>query len=191
MTDSIRRAASRGIVVAALTFVFAFLSGCGSADFSTWKTYSPDDGSFTVSVPGTLVHERRMSKFASGDLETDVYALDFPDGGFVTITDTVVPLGMNARDGAGAIVDNSVDRIIASASGQQVYNRGVVVAGYAGREIELDLPTAVVETGGRLRARVFVAGTHLFELICVVPNRLSANDELNHFLDSFALRQAR
>lgn len=184
MSDLRERASKRWL--GGLVIAVSALTACSNADFSGWKPYSPEDGAFTVSLPGTPVKERRLSKFPTGDLETDVYSLDLPDQGFITITDTVMPLGANGRTGVADILKSSVGRIVESSSGQVVYNRDVVVAGYPGREVEVDVPTAAVESGGRLRARSVVVGTHLYELICVMPNRLTANEEFNHFLDSFA-----
>lgn len=174
----------------ALLLAFSVLTACARADFSAWKPFSPDGAAFTVSVPGTPAKERRLSKFPAGDFETDVFALDLPDGGFITITDTAIPFGSGGNSNAGGILDSSVARIVESASGHIVYTRDVIVSGFAGKEVEVDVPTAAIASGGRLRARTVVAGSHLYELICVLPNRLTANEEMNHFLDSFVLRPA-
>lgn len=126
-----------------------------------------------------------------GDLETDIYSLDLADGGFLTITDTMLPPDLNVESGATELLDSSVSRIVQSASGKLHYTRDVVVAGYTAREFEADVPTAAVAGGGRLRARVLLAGTRLYEVIGVVPNRRTADSELSHFLDSFTLREPR
>ena len=167
------------------------ITACGGPDFSSWKPYSPDGAAFTVSLPGTPIKEHQLAKNPRGNLPTDIYSLDLADGGFLTITDAVLPSGLNLEAGAQEMLDSSIDRIVESASGRMLYTREVTISGYTAREVDVDVPTSVVNGGGRLRARVVLAGPRLYEIVGVLPNRKTAEVELAHFLESFTLREPR
>ncbi len=191
MSELIPAGIRRRIAAAALTLVAATSASCAGADFSAWKPYSPEGAAFTVSMPGTPVKEHQLAKNPRGNLETDIYSLDLAGGGFLTITDAVLPPGLNLEAGAAEMLESSLARIVESASGRVLYSRDVTISGYAAREVDVEVPTSVVEGGGRLRARVVLAGPRLYEHIGVLPNRRTAEVELAHFLDSFTLREAR
>lgn len=174
---------------AAVLLSLAGAVGCANRDFSQWKPYSPEGAKFTVTMPGIPVKEHQRATNPRGNLETDIYTLDVPGGGFYTVTDAVMPPGLDLTSGLDEILDSSADRIVESASGRLLYKRNVSVAGYAGREVEVEIPSAAVEGGGRLRARVVLVGERLYELIAVTPDRRSADAEREYFLDSFTIRK--
>lgn len=191
VTDLALVGTRRRIAAAALALAAASGAACAGPDFSKWKPYSPEGAAFTVAMPGTPVKEHQLATNPRGNLETDIYSLDLAGGGFLTITDAVLPPGLNLDADATETFESSIARIVESASGRVLYSRDVTISGYAAREVDVDVPTSVVEGGGRLRARVVLAGPRLYELIGVVPNRRTAEVELAHFLDSFTLREPR
>lgn len=191
MPDLVHLGRTRPRAASAIGCALLLVSSCGGADFSSWKPYSPEGAAFTVSLPGTPVKEHQLGMNPRGNIETDIYSLDLAEGGFLTITDGVMPPGIDIESGAKEIIDSSVGRIVESASARVRYTRDITIAGYAAREIDAEVPTAAVPGGGRLRARVVLVGTRLYELIGIVPNRQTAEAELDHFLNSFTLREVR
>ena len=191
MTDLALVGTRRRIAAALLAFVAASGAACAGPDFSAWQPYTPEGAAFTVSMPGTPVKEHQLAKNPRGNLETDIYSLDLAGGGFLTITDSVLPPGLNLEADAAETLESSLARIVESASGRVLYARDVTISGYPAREVDVEVPTSVIEGGGRLRARAVRAGPRLYELIGVVPNRRTAEVELAHFLDSFTLRDQR
>ena len=191
MTDLALVGTRRRIAAAAIALAAASGAACVGPDFSAWKPYSPEGAAFTVSMPGTPVKEHKLAKNPGGNLETDIYSLDLAGGGFLTITDAVLPSGLDLEAGSAEMLESSMARIVESASGRLLYSRDVTISGYAAREVDVEVPTSVVEGGGRLRARVVLAGPRMYELIGVVPKRRTAEVELAHFLDSFTLRVPR
>lgn len=191
MTDLALVGTRRKIAAAALALLAACGAACAGADFSDWKPFTPEGAAFTVSMPGTPVREHHLTTNPRGNLETDIYSMDLAGGGFLTITDAVLPPGLNLEADATETLESSLARIVESASGRVLYSRDVTISGYRAREVDVDVPTSVVDGGGRLRARVVLAGPRLYELIGVVPNRRTAEVELAHFLDSFSLREPR
>ena len=191
MTDLALVRTRRRIAAAAIALAAASGAACAGPDFSDWKPYSPEGAAFTVSMPGTPVKEHKLAKNPGGNLETDIYSLDLAGGGFLTITDAVLPSGLDLEAGSAEMLESSMARIVESASGRLLYSRDVTISGYAAREVDVEVPTSIIEGGGRLRARVVLAGPRMYELIGVVPKRRTAEVELAHFLDSFTIRAPR
>jgi hypothetical protein len=190
MTTTTRPTARRRAVVsAALACAVAIAAGCAPADARVWKTFAPEGGGFSVSMPGTPERRHDFAQHDSGTIETNVYTLLLPEGGFYTVADAALPPGVDTKGGAEAVLDSACDRIVDSASARLVTKQTIFLNGRPGRQLEAVVPESAVAGGGTMRGRVYLVGPKLYQLIAVVPKPATTTGAVDRFLDSFVLKE--
>ena len=153
----------------------------------TWRAFGPEGAGFSVQMPGVPERRREVARGAAGSIETDVYTLDLPAGGFYSIV--VSRLAKRADPGreTALALESAVDRAVASAAARLVSKQTVFLGGSTGRQVEAEVPESAVAGGATLKGRVFVSGERLYEVMAVVPRAEADSPATARFLDSFEL----
>lgn len=155
-------------------------------DYTTWKEFLAEDGSFSVKFPGAPQHatatEDAPFGVAKDKVTYHVYASQGKDGTTFLVKEIqypdTAPLGQEevlfddiVRD---MITNNANSKLIESKKGSFL-NRPT-------RDFEIEAP------GFLIRSRAFFAGKKLFVLTVMDRNPIHINDDFNTFVDSFQLR---
>jgi hypothetical protein len=185
MRTSTRRTLSRAAVAVAASA----LSACAPADATPWATFSPEGGAFTVAMPGTPEREQQFAQNESGTVDTRVYTLLLDRGGFFKVVDLALPANVDVKAGADAVLDSAVVGVVDSASARLVSRQKIFVSNRPGRQVEAEVPESAVPGGGTLKARIYLVGPRLYELVAVVPKADAAGSAPARFLDSFELKE--
>ena len=177
---------SRRLLIAGAIGLFVLgVAACETPDKFTWHLYQPESKSFSVLVPFEPQHEHQSSQVGDATVESDVYVVELPDGGFFTVVESTLPRNIDDKGGAGEILESSCARLVESASGTELGRKEITLGPHKGREVEATVPDSEVPGGGSLRARVYLARPRLFEVIVIVPRGDVQSSSVTKFLDSF------
>ena len=188
MGASRRRRPRRATLALAASWM---LAACAPADRTPWATFSPERGGFAVLLPGTPERQQSFADNESGTVETNVYTLLLERGGFFKVVDLALPANVDAARGADAVLDSACAGVVDSASGRLVSKQTIYVSGRPGRQLEADVPESVVPGGASLKARIYLVGPRLYELVAVVPKSEAAGPATGRFLDSFEIKESQ
>jgi hypothetical protein len=162
-------------------------SGSGTAaSVDQWQTFSSKEGGFTLSLPGKPQEQRQPVGTAAGSVNAIMYIAevggtafgvgygDYP-GSAVNVDPQAVLKG--ARDGAAKNVNGTV-----------VTEKPIELAGYPGLEIVVETPASAKVPGGAMyRARLYLVGNRLYQVIYVALKKDDHPDEYQKLFDSFQL----
>lgn len=190
MRRTIRLISRQALVARAAAFALAAVAAaCAppSADTARWQAVSPEGAKFSVQMPGVPRRDHDVGTNPNGAVETNVYTYDKPEGGFYSVVDSTLPSRPSSDQEAAAVLDSACDRVVGSASARQTERQVIFISGNAGRQVTAEVPESAVAGGAALRARVYLVGTKLYEVIAVVPK--AEADAAARFLDSFEVNQ--
>ncbi len=170
-----------------LAVVLCALSACAPPERAagTWRAFGPEGAGFSVLMPGVPERRHEVARGAAGSVETDVYTLELPGGGFYSIVVSRLPKRSASGRETDQALDSAVERAVASASARLVSKQTVFLGGEPGRQVEAEVPETAVAGGATLRGRFFVSGERLYEVIAVVPRAEASSPATARFLDSF------
>jgi hypothetical protein len=172
-----------------LAIALCALGACAPPDraAATWRAFAPEGAGFSVLLPGVPERQHEVARGERQSIETDVYTLDLPAGGFYSVVVSRLPKRAEPGSETDRALDSAVERAVASASARLVSKQTVFLGGQSGRQVEADVPESAVAGGGTLRGRVFVSGERLYEVIAVVPRTEAGSPATARFLESFEL----
>lgn len=161
--------------------------GSGAAPaVDEWQTFSSKEGNFTLLLPGQPKEQRQPVSTAGGQVDAIMYITevgstafgagysDFPGNARQADPQAVLK---GARDGAAKNVNGTV-----------IEEKSIELAGYPGLEIAVEVPAGVAVPGGALyRARIYLIGNRLYQVIYVALKKDYHPDEYQKLFDSFQL----
>lgn len=177
------------VASALLAFVLCALSACAPPEraAASWRAFAPEGAGFTVLMPGVPERRHEVARGERRSVETDVYTLELPAGGFYSIVISRLPKRAEPGRETDQALDSAVERAVASASARLVSKQTVFLGGQPGRQVEAEAPESAVAGGATLKGRMFVSGERLYEVIAVVPRAEAGSPATARFLDSFEL----
>jgi hypothetical protein len=138
------------------------------------------EGRFSVLLPGT---PKKQNLSVSG-ISTTAYTIDEKDGAYVVV---FADLPISAHESAQQTqlrLDGARDGMLRSTSARLTSESPLLLAGkYPGREINADLP----ERKGILRARLYIVGQRLYQILAAGGSTWAQSSQANQFLDSLAV----
>jgi len=161
---------------------FAIVSPLGEAtDGRGWRELVCTEGGFRVLLPGSPRGEAKVTKkghphfeYHLTDSQTNArYLIDFGPLPEEAVEKNAPP---------NQVLDAFQTRLVGK--GKLLAEKAIALAAHPGRELEI----AGAE-GGRVRARLYVIGSHIYQCLITVPANSSAvaSSDAQKFLDSFLL----
>ena len=155
-----------------------------------WRSFSPREGSFTVSLPSTPQEKKQQVKAGSGTLDVTLYTCTLKlkgaeDGGEVTLMVGVTEYPEGALDGAeDKRLRNARDGAVKNSQGKLFHDKKITLAGFPGRELW-------ITTGedGMIHSRLYAVRQRLYQTMAIGPKKLVETKEVASFLDSFRLKK--
>jgi hypothetical protein len=156
-------------------------------DPNSWKEFSPDNGRFSILLPGAP----KQNNQSIGTLTNQVYTLDTSSADFV-IGFADLPLAPVEDDEIKKLFDRGINGIITEKGGKLISDKAIMLGRYPGREYILE---AVGTPATILKARVYLVDKRLYQIVVVQPKIEGRpqstidyyNGIANKFLDSFKL----
>jgi hypothetical protein len=147
-----------------------------------WAMHECPRGGYSVVMPGTPSEEESPGNPTIGLLGGHMSIVEKGDGRAYVAKCSMFSVG---RTDVKKELDAARDSVVATLGGKLQSQQDMQLAGHPGREIVLSLPDNTV-----MRARYFVAGKNLFQVMAVVPRGQESSNETNEFFDSFRLLAA-
>jgi hypothetical protein len=163
------------------------MAGC-SREWPGWSRFEPPDQSFSVALPGTPQFDERTVDHPRGPITMSRYAVDRSAGGFFWVITYDLPAGTSALAESQMVLRDAQQQLVASAGGELVHEGVESLRGNPGRSVEISIGDDRVAGGGVMRARIYIIGQRLYQLVAAAPAGEQGAVESEHFFTSFQPR---
>lgn len=161
------------------------LCGCGKGNDSSggsgWSGFDPDNGKFTVNMPGTPT-EQPMTSGKGKSWTSTADGLTYS----VSYQELDVPAGTADSDRAESLMNDEVEHIDFLGKGKVLGEHKPLMIGGAGgvpgREVDVE-----IDKNNTRRIRMCLVGNRLYEVEISGPREKVAASDADSFLDSFRL----
>jgi hypothetical protein len=146
---------------------------------ATFKEFVSPEGKFRVILPGTPMQKRQQF----GPVSLTMYTLENRDGAYMAgFCD--VPIGANESEAmTQRRLDGAREGAVRNVNGALIREARIRLHGRdPGREIEANLP----HNRGILRARVYIVGRRMYQVMVVGTPAWAHSADANRFLDSLS-----
>ncbi len=169
----------------AVVLVFQVLAGCGGSPAPT--IYTNDEGNYRILAVGST--KSSQQKLASQAGELIVFATESIDGNrtsrSVTYTDYPAALVQSRRPEA---MLEGLERAMTPGGQWSIENqKSILLDGHPGRELQFSASVPNSSEKGAGRARIYLVGNRLYQVIIVGPASRVTAAELGDYVDSFEL----
>jgi hypothetical protein len=161
----------------------AALQSGGAAQ--AWKPFSSTKGGYAVSLPVRPV-ERKQAITLPRAGKIDMNVASAKRSSAATYSVGVAELELDS-DQASAILDAAREDVVKTLKGKLIDESPTDLNGSTGRELKIEIPKSVMAGGASGRARIYVIGPRLYEVIAVqstAESHLNAA-EVDQFFASF------
>ncbi len=179
----VTRLRSRGYRLLVPVSVFFATAGCGGS--STPAPYTNEAGNYRVLTVGSTKNSQQKVPSPAGEL--NLFAMENIDANKTTRTViyTDYPVQLMQSKGPEAMLEGGVRGM----GGQWNIEsqKPIVLDGHPGRELQFSLSGPNVPEKGAGRARLYLVGSRLYQVIIVGPASKVTAAELSDFVSSFEL----
>ncbi len=152
----------------------------------TEPLFSPPEGDFSVFFPGEPSLTTQDVSTPVGKITVNMYLYEKREYAcLVGYSD--YPNEMIKQVETRTLLDGAVNGAMGNVKGKVESQQDISLGIHVGREIEFSFPpSAKMPSGGNGKARFFMVGSRLYQLVMVGRN-VRSSSETDHFLNSFAL----
>jgi hypothetical protein len=163
-----------------LLVVLVALLACKKAEF---KTFTSQDGGFSVLMPGEPKEESKTTQTASGPIQFKMFSVELGSGSIAYIVAyNDYPQALIDRSNPATILDGAMEGAAGGSKSNITSKTDVLLGGHPGREF-----TAKLAGGFDYASRVFLVKERLYQVNVVCePGKVSADDK-RKFFESFKL----
>ncbi len=170
------------LVLAAVAFLLSWVLAPKVAG-DDWVRFSPEDGAFTVEMPGTPRSDERVLDSPFGAFMNRLSRVERPDDGFV-VSHCALPDRFVKGTPVEAHLRSMVLEMVEPHGGGVVSQRQINLGGHPGREVHFTLPNQA----GEGVARVYRVNGHAIQLLAVGRGVSPEGKDARRFLESLRLR---
>jgi hypothetical protein len=145
-----------------------------------WKEFAPKDGRFRVLMPGTPKREKQDTESDFGKGVLVMHTVE--RGGLIYGANYCDFPAAIKKAPADKVLDSSRDGCVDNLNGKLLLDKKVKLGEHPGREVRVG-----VEGGRVFRARVYLVGRRLYQVVVFGPGEKVTSKEADKFLDSFKL----
>ncbi len=185
-----RVAAAIGVVAAAWG-VFLVLSGTVLSTRTlltpqpAWTEFTSTEGRFSVWMPGAPNQQTQPVTTDSGSIDLIVFTAEDRSGGYAVMYSDF-PGGVSPAN-ANAVLETTMQGGVSNMQGTLLRQSNITLRGYAGREIQVDVPAQNSQPASLLTARYYLVDNRLYQLLVITHKDQPTSDALRKFFDSFNL----
>jgi len=160
------------------------MAGCGG---STPATYTDEAGNYRILTVGPTKNSKQNVPSPAGEL--NLFAMENTDAKKTTRTVIYAdyPAQLMQSKGPEAMLDGGVRGMIAGGHWNIESQKPILLDGHPGREIQFSVPGPKGTENGAGRARLYLVGNRLYQVIVVGPASKVTAAELSDFVNSFEL----
>ncbi len=173
------------ILFLSLVVLALALSSCGGGA-KEWSEFSSTEGGFSVSLPGKPTEQKQTQDTAAGPLDIFMYLYEDRSDVYM-VGYTNFPEDLISLSDPAALLDGGAEGAVTSMGAENTSKQEISLDGNTGREITFDVPDSKLPGGGAGKARFYLVGNRLYQLIGLAKGKEASTDNLDKFLDSFKL----
>ncbi len=148
-----------------------------------WKPFSPKDGAFTVQLPATPEEHKKPIATPQGMLDLIYYEAEVPGrDGKLLVGFTEFPAASIKAGSEDKRLDHARDGAVASTKGKLVREKSLLLDGYPGRELEIE-----IEGKARVIVRMYAVKNRLYQLVAAGNPEFVDSADAAKFLTSLKL----
>jgi hypothetical protein len=163
-----------------LALVTILLVGCGS---TSWKTFTSDEGGFSVSLPGTPTQDSQAVNTAIGNIMMYTFMIELSESAYM-VAYSDYPDSLVNQTPADILLSGARDGAVGNVQGRLVNETYLSLQGHPGREL-------LIETAGAeafARVRIFLVGNRMYQVMALTTSQSdSQTEEITNYLNSFHL----
>jgi hypothetical protein len=167
---------------AAIAAILALTAGCHKTE---WQTFSPENGNFSILMPGTPEDKSHTRKTPAGEVTSHLYIFSDEHGTYaVSYLDRPAA---TTGDAAEKWLDRMRDAEVKSSGGELLASSDLKLGNtWPGREIRV----TVKQGDGKhvMRDRIYVVKDRMYQVMAVVPEDEITSADTEKFMDSFTLK---
>ena len=151
---------------------------------SDWKEFASKEGRFKVLMPSEPTHRENETESDFGKGTLIMETVEHSGGMFgANYCDYPAEIKKHSPD---RVLDSSRDGCVANLDGKLVSEKKIKLGEHPGRDIQ-------VEVDGKhiFRARVYLVGQRLYQVVVFGPKELATSKDAEKFLKSFELVAAK
>jgi hypothetical protein len=172
-----------GLLAAAAALLVAVAAA--PAGETTLKEHKWDAGKCTVLIPGTPKELTNKGVSPGGTpVETSMLLVDGGKHVYLVAFTPNAELAKASDELKKKALDDGRDAAVRSVKGKLLNEKDVKTGDLAGREFQVDAPGL-----GVYRARMFIVGDRLYQLVVAGPKDIAQSKDADKFLDSFKVNK--
>lgn len=175
-----------------LVVVATVLQAGGDPPKSGWKTFQSPEGKFSILMPGEPQKTVLRTPTDYGPSEVTWYIYKGRTGALSASFMDYPEAAANVD--RATLMENGIVGAVRKLRGKLISERKVKAGDQPGREWIVEIPPGMhqaIPNGGIYRVRGFQVGRRLYQVVAAVPQELADSRDINRFLASFKLTDAR
>lgn len=159
------------------------LSACQKYE---WQDYSPEDGKYSIQMPGKPVNKSSSQQTPAGKVTTHIAIYSDQNSAFA-VSYTEYPAVLMIQMPNEKVLDGARDGRLAMGGHKLLKETHIqLMDTYPGRELQI----AVAEDGGKnaIRTRIFMVNNRLYQIVAIQPKDKLFSPDAVRFMDSFTIR---
>ena len=183
-----------GTTVLTWALLFAFIATvAGGRTLLTmgqpsWQEYTSQSGRYSILMPGKPKEQTQSLDSTARTL--NMYTATFEDrAGAYLVAYVDYPADMIRSGSEDYVLDGAVQGGVANVNGKLARQQEISLGEFPGREVELDSPTRGAQPALHIKARYFLAGNRLYQVLVIVQQDQGLPDSAQKFFDSFRLTE--
>jgi hypothetical protein len=151
-----------------------------------WQQIGSQDGRFAVMMPEFPDYDVQDVLTPVGTLKLHIFSVSAEDSVFMAAYNDYPEFIVNSGD-AGKMLDGARDGAVSNVSGKLLSESQIRLQGYPGRELWIEAD--VDGQDGLARARIYLVGRRLYQILVAGPKNQFPNHDAERCLNSFILVQ--
>lgn len=165
----------------AVFFIVIVSLGTGCSKL-TWQTFSSQDGSLTVEVPGDPKYSRKSTNTPLGSIGLDIYQIEKSNTLYM-FSISKMPVELSKVKSTQQLLSDAREGGLRGVQGTLVKEDKIKINGYPGIEI-----TANAKQSHKVFARIIIAGNKLYIVMAVTKQSSdSPSTDIRKYLDSIKI----
>ncbi|MCB0195415.1 MAG: hypothetical protein KDJ65_25935 [Anaerolineae bacterium] len=157
---------------------------------TTWYEFSSVEGNFSALFPVEPEEQVQLAPNAVVETEVHLFMADLGAAAYMVAYNDL-PAAVTPDMAGSETVENSFDSLhetfLTGFGGTATEETSIELAGYPGRQIDFTVGENVLPSGGFGTVRVYAVATRLYQVAALGTEDTLSNDDLDTFLNSFAL----
>lgn len=148
------------------------------------KEFTSKEGGFSVMTPVVMEEASQEIDTAIGKIKIVMYGGEL-EGAAFQVGYNDYPEGFVTDDNSADLLDGAREGMVSNIGGTLVSEKKLTLKGFPGREIVATV--MIEEMEATVKARVFIAGSRLYQIIVVAPQDGADAQRIDAFLQSLKL----